>query len=159
MEPIVAHEGVSWTEAGRRARELLERVQIPSPERRLNAYPHELSGGLRQRAMIAIALACRPKVLLADEPTTALDATVQIQVLLLLRELQKDLGMAVIMVTHDVGVASEVSDRIVVMHLGKVVEQGTAVDVLKRPKHAYTQSLLRATLRPDDEMEATSTQV
>jgi peptide/nickel transport system ATP-binding protein len=159
MEPIVAHEGVSWTEAGRRARALLERVQIPSPERRLNAYPHELSGGLRQRAMIAIALACRPKVLLADEPTTALDATVQIQVLLLLRELQKDLGMAVIMVTHDVGVAAEVSDRIAVMHLGKVVEQGTAVEVLKRPQHAYTQSLLRATLRPDDEMETTVTQV
>src|SRR5262249_13158258 len=103
-----------------------------------------------QRAMIAIALACRPKVLLADEPTTALDATVQIQILLLLRELQKELGMAVIMITHDVGVAAEIADRIAVMHRGRIVEQGGGVEVLKRPQHTYTQSLLRATLRPDD---------
>lgn len=149
MEPIVCHEGVSWQDARRRAKELLDRVQVPSAERRLEAYPHELSGGLRQRAMIATALACRPKVLLADEPTTALDATVQIQILLLLRELQKELGMAVIMVTHDVGVAAEIADRIAVMNAGKIVEQGRAVDVLKRPQHSYTQSLLRATLRPD----------
>ena len=114
-EPIVYHEGVSWGAALARAKQLLELVQIPSPERRLQAYPHELSGGLRQRAMIATALACNPLVLLADEPTTALDATVQIQILLLLRSLQKELGMAVIMVTHDVGVAAEISDRIAVM--------------------------------------------
>ena len=114
-EPIVYHEGVSWAAALARAKQLLELVQIPSPERRLQAYPHELSGGLRQRAMIATALACNPSVLLADEPTTALDATVQIQILLLLRSLQKELGMAVIMVTHDVGVAAEISDRIAVM--------------------------------------------
>lgn len=149
MEPIVVHEGVTWDTARQRARELLEQVQIPSPERRLDAYPHELSGGLRQRAMIAIALACKPRVLLADEPTTALDATVQIQILLLLRELQKELGMAMIMVTHDVGVAAEVADRIAVMHRGLIVEQGDAADVLKQPQHAYTRSLLQATLRPD----------
>ena len=108
----------------KRALELFERVRIPSPERRLDAYPHEMSGGMRQRAMIALALACRPKVLLADEPTTALDATVQIQVLLLLRELQRELGLSVIFVTHDIGVAVEVADRIAVMYAGRIVEMG-----------------------------------
>lgn len=150
MEPIVHHEGASWADARARAKELLERVQVPSPVRRLDAFPHELSGGLRQRAMIAIALACRPQVLLADEPTTALDATVQIQILLLLRSLQKELGTAVIMVTHDVGVAAEIADRIAVMRTGKVVEHGNVSDVLKRPRHSYTQSLLRDTIRGDD---------
>ena len=108
--------------------ELFERVRIPSPERRLDAYPHEMSGGMRQRAMIALALACRPQLLLADEPTTALDATVQIQILLLLRELQRELGLSVIFVTHDIGVAVEVADRIAVMYAGRIVEEGTARD-------------------------------
>ena len=99
-------------------------MRIPSPERRLKAYPHELSGGMRQRAMIALALSCRPKLLLADEPTTALDATVQIQILLLLRELQRELGMAVIFVTHDIGVAVEVADQVAVMYAGRIVETG-----------------------------------
>jgi peptide/nickel transport system ATP-binding protein len=148
-EPIVYYRGVSWSAAFTQARQLLDLVQVPSPERRLHAYPHELSGGLRQRAMIATALACNPSVLLADEPTTALDATVQIQILLLLRSLQKELGMAVIMVTHDVGVAAEVSDRIAVMHAGKIVETGSAVDVLKSPRHTYTRTLLEATIRAD----------
>ena len=148
-EPIVFHEGVSWSAALARAKQLLEIVQVPSPERRLQAYPHELSGGLRQRAMIAVALACKPFVLLADEPTTALDATVQIQILLLLRSLQQELGMAVIMVTHDVGVAAEISDRIAVMYGGKIVETGSAIEVLKNPRHTYTRALLQATIRGD----------
>ena len=125
---------------------MLERVRIPSPKRRLDAYPHEMSGGMRQRAMIALALACRPKVLLADEPTTALDATVQIQILLLLRELQREFGMAVIFVTHDIGVAVEISDRIAVMYAGRIVESGTLREVVKTPSHPYTRGLLSSTL-------------
>src|SRR5690606_31255821 len=107
-----------------RALALLQRVRIPSAERRLDAFPHEMSGGMRQRAMIALALACNPQILLADEPTTALDATVQIQILLLLRELQRELGLSVILVTHDIGVAVEVADRIAVMYAGRIVEIG-----------------------------------
>jgi peptide/nickel transport system ATP-binding protein len=127
-----------------RALELFERVRIPSPARRLDNYPHELSGGMRQRAMIALALACRPKLLLADEPTTALDATVQIQILLLLRELQRELGLAVIFVTHDIGVAIEVADRIAVMYAGRIVEIGDCRSVVRTPAHPYTQGLLGA---------------
>ncbi|MBE7243736.1 MAG: ABC transporter ATP-binding protein, partial [Actinomycetospora chiangmaiensis] len=119
-------------------------VRIPSPERRLDNYPHEMSGGMRQRAMIALALACRPQVLLADEPTTALDATVQIQVLLLLRELQRDLGLSIVIVTHDLGAAVEVADRIAVMYAGKIVETGTAHQVVLNPHHPYTIGLLRS---------------
>jgi len=146
VEAIVRHEDVSPAEARRRALELLELVQIPSAKRRLDTFPHQLSGGLRQRAMIAIALACRPQLLLADEPTTALDATVQIQVLLLLRSLQKELGMAMIFVTHDLGVAAEVSHQIAVMYAGRIVESGSVVDVVKRPRHPYTEGLLGSTV-------------
>jgi peptide/nickel transport system ATP-binding protein len=146
VEAIVRHENVARAEAGRRALELLELVQIPSAKRRLDAYPHQLSGGLRQRAMIAIALSCRPQLLLADEPTTALDATVQIQVLLLLRSLQEELGMAMIFVTHDLGVAAEVSHKIAVMYAGRIVESGSAADVVKRPRHPYTEGLLGSTV-------------
>jgi peptide/nickel transport system ATP-binding protein len=141
-ETIAAHEPVTRTAAKQRALELLEMVQIPSARRRLDAYSHELSGGLRQRAMIALALAARPALLLADEPTTALDATVQIQVLLLLRSLQRDLGMAMIFVTHDLGVAMEVSHRIAVMYAGRFVETGSAPDVVRGPAHPYTEGLL-----------------
>src|SRR5690606_29123873 len=123
-----------------------ELVQIPSAERRLKAYPHEMSGGMRQRAMIALALSCRPRLLLADEPTTALDVTVQIQIILLLRELQRELGMAVIFVTHDVGVAAEISDRIAVMYGGRFIETGPVVDVIERPRHPYTEGLLSSTV-------------
>jgi peptide/nickel transport system ATP-binding protein len=143
-EAIRRHEPVSATEARQRALALFERVRIPSPERRLAAYPHELSGGMRQRAMIALALACRPQLLLADEPTTALDATVQIQVLLLLRELQRELGLAVIFVTHDIGAAVEVADRIAVMYAGRIVEEGTVRELIRSPRHPYTQALLRS---------------
>ncbi|SAI70924.1 peptide ABC transporter%2C ATP-binding protein [Bordetella ansorpii] len=145
-ESVVRHEGKSWREGRARALELLELVQVPSAARRLAAFPHELSGGLRQRAMIAMALACRPRLLLADEPTTALDATVQIQILLLLRELQREMDMAIIFVTHDLGVASEISDRIAVMYAGRIVEQGGVRDILRAPLHPYTQGLLGATV-------------
>lgn len=128
------------------ALDMLQRVRIPSPERRMKNFPHELSGGMRQRVMIALALACRPRLLLADEPTTALDATVQIQILLLLRELQKEFGMGVIFVTHDIGVAVEISDRIAVMYAGQIVEEGTTEQVIKDPRHPYTKGLLAANL-------------
>ena len=141
-ETVMRHTSVSRAEARKKALELFERVRIPSPERRLDAYPHELSGGMRQRAMIALALSCDPEVLLADEPTTALDATVQIQILLILRELQRDLGLTVIFVTHDIGVAVEVADRIAVMYAGRIVEMGPVEKVLAHPRHPYTQGLL-----------------
>jgi peptide/nickel transport system ATP-binding protein len=147
-ETIVRHEGISRAAADQRALDLLELVQIPSAKQRLNAYPFELSGGLRQRAVIAMALSCRPKLLLADEPTTALDATVQIQILLLLRRLQKELGMGVIFVTHDLGVAGEIADRIAVMYAGRFIEEGSTREIMRGPLHPYTQGLLGATVHP-----------
>ncbi|WP_447779840.1 ABC transporter ATP-binding protein [Variovorax boronicumulans] len=144
VESIRRHESVNQAEAQQRALALFERVRIPSPERRLAAYPHEMSGGMRQRAMIALALACKPQLLLADEPTTALDATVQIQILLLLRELQRDLGLSVIFVTHDIGAAVEVADRIAVMYAGRIVEEGTARELIRSPRHPYTIALLKS---------------
>jgi peptide/nickel transport system ATP-binding protein len=143
-EAIRRHKKVSKHEARKQALSLFEKVRIPSPERRLDAYPHEMSGGMRQRAMIALALSGTPKILLADEPTTALDATVQIQILLLLRELQKELGLSVVFVTHDIGAAAEVADRIAVMYAGKIVEQGPAVELLSRPRHPYLLALLKS---------------
>ena len=132
-ESVTRHQAsLGATAASARSR-CWKRVRIPSPKRRLDAYPHEMSGGMRQRAMIALALACKPKVLLADEPTTALDATVQIQILLLLRELQREFGMAVIFVTHDIGVAVEIADRIAVMYAGRIVESGMLRDVVHAP--------------------------
>jgi peptide/nickel transport system ATP-binding protein len=148
-ETIVRHQGASWADAETRALELLEKVQIPSARRRLRAYPHELSGGLRQRAMIAIALSCGPRVLLADEPTTALDATVQIQILLLLRSLQKEMGMGVVFVTHDISVAGEIADRLAIMYAGRIVESGPVVKVMRAPLHPYTEGLLASTVRGD----------
>jgi peptide/nickel transport system ATP-binding protein len=145
-ETILRHERISRADADRRALELLELVQIPSAKRRLAAYPHELSGGLRQRAMIAIALSCRPKLLLADEPTTALDATVQIQILLLLRNLQQEMGMGVIFVTHDLGVAGEIADRVAVMYAGRFIEEGPVSALMRGPLHPYAQGLLGATV-------------
>ena len=145
-ETVVRHLGTSFEDAFARAKELFDLVQIPSAKNRLSAYPHELSGGMRQRAMIALALACSPKLLLADEPTTALDATVQIQILLLLRQLQRELGMSIIFVTHDVGVATEIADELAVMYAGKIVEIGDVADVIKKPAHPYTQGLLSSTV-------------
>ena len=146
VEVILAHEAVSHLDARQRALEMLDRVQIPQAKRRFDAYPHELSGGMRQRAMIALALACKPKLLLADEPTTALDATVQIQILLLLRELQKETGMAVIFVTHDIGAAVEIADRIAVMYGGRIAEENSVAGIVQHPSHPYTAGLLGATV-------------
>jgi peptide/nickel transport system ATP-binding protein len=145
-ETVMRHEGKSQSEATARALQMLEVVRIPSARRRLDAYPHEMSGGMRQRAMIALALACRPKILLADEPTTALDATVQIQILLLLRELQREFGMSVIFVTHDIGVAIEICDRVAVMYAGQIVEQGTLSQIVRSPVHPYAKGLLASTV-------------
>ncbi len=145
-ETIVQHEQIGRRAAERRALELLEHVKIPSAARRMKNYPHELSGGMRQRAMIALALACSPAVLLADEPTTALDVTVQIQILLLLRQLQQEFGMAIVFVTHDVGAAAEISDRIAVMYAGRFVETATAREIMRTPQHPYTQGLLASTV-------------
>ena len=145
-EAVRRHAYASRQSAMARALELLKLVKVPSPERRLKAYPHELSGGMRQRAMIAIALACQPALLLADEPTTALDATVQIQVLILLRKLQQEFGMGLIFVTHDLGVAAQIADRVIVMYAGRIVEEGSARDVLRNPRHPYTIGMLASTL-------------
>ena len=145
-EAVQRHQGGSRAEARARALQLLDQVKVPSPAARLNNYPHEMSGGMRQRAMIALALSCSPRLVLADEPTTALDATVQIQVLLTIRELQQRLGMSAIFVTHDLGVAAEVCDRIAVMYAGRIVETGRTEDVLLHPQHPYTQALLASTI-------------
>ncbi len=146
IETIIEHENISRGAAKTRALELLDRVRIPSAARRMQNYPHELSGGMRQRAMIALALACSPSVLLADEPTTALDVTVQMQILLLIRQLQAELGMAIVFVTHDMGVAAEISDRVAVMYAGRFVETGTARQVLRTPSHPYTRGLMSSTV-------------
>jgi peptide/nickel transport system ATP-binding protein len=149
-ECIRVHERSDRRTAQAEALRMLERVQIPQARRRLDAYPHELSGGMRQRAMIALALACKPRLLLADEPTTALDATVQIQILLLLRELQRETGMSLIFVTHDIGAAVEVADRVAVMYGGRIVEEAAVADIVHRPRHPYTAGLLGATVGAAD---------
>ena len=153
VETLVRHRAMTRAEALRRARELLDIVQVPSPERVLGSYPHEISGGMRQRAMIAIALACEPELLLADEPTTALDVTVQAQILWLLRDIQRRLGLAVIFVTHDLGVAAEVADDAAVMYAGRVVESGPVKQLFRSPVHPYTQALLSSIPRMSDQRQ------
>ena len=142
MENILVHEKVGKQEAKRRALELLKLVEIPNAEERLNNYPHQMSGGMRQRAMIAVALACNPKVLIADEPTTALDVTIQAQLMDLLKNIQKKTEMAVILVTHDLGVVANFADRVQVMYAGAVMERGSVHDIFKAPRHPYTWALL-----------------
>jgi oligopeptide/dipeptide ABC transporter ATP-binding protein len=144
VEAIRLHERVGAGEARRRAAELFTRVGIPDPPAGLRAHPHELSGGLKQRVMIAMALALRPRLLIADEPTTALDVTIQAQILELLRELQRELGTAILLITHDLGVVNELADRVAVMYAGRLVEEGTRLEVLGAARHPYTQGLLRA---------------
>jgi peptide/nickel transport system ATP-binding protein len=141
-EQIRAHESVSKAQARTRAVKLLEEVGIPNPEVRIDTFPHELSGGMRQRACIAMALACNPRLLIADEPTTALDVTTQAQILDLMRRLRRTHGSAIIIITHDMGVISEISDRVLVMYGGRAVEQGSKSDVFRRPRHPYTWGLL-----------------
>ncbi len=142
IEAILRHDPVGRAAARRRAVELVARVGIPAPEQRIDDYPHKLSGGMRQRAMIAMALACRPQLLIADEPTTALDVTIQAQILDLLRDLRRELGMAVILITHDLGVVAEVCDDVLVMYGGKVVERASAEALFATPQHPYTIGLL-----------------
>ena len=143
-ESLRLHEGLSAREAERRAVEILTLVGIPAPARRVKEYPHQLSGGMRQRVMIAIALACNPKLLIADEPTTALDVTIQAQILDLMRDLQHRLGSAIMLITHDLGVVAEMAERVVVMYAGRKVEEGGVRDIFARPLHPYTRGLLGA---------------
>jgi peptide/nickel transport system ATP-binding protein len=148
-ESIRLHEGLSRRAAMDRAVEMLRLVRIPTPERRVHDYPHHFSGGMRQRVMIAIALACNPKLLIADEPTTALDVTIQAQILDLLGELKSRLGMAVLLITHAMGVVAETTQRVVVMYAGKVVEEAPVAELFARPRHPYTQGLIRSIPRID----------
>jgi peptide/nickel transport system ATP-binding protein len=141
-ETVQVHQRASRTEAMTRAVEMLRMVQIPEPERRVNEYPHQLSGGMRQRVMIALALACNPEVLIADEPTTALDVTILAQILDLIKRLQQELGMGVVMITHDLGVVAESCDRVLVMYAGRKVEEADVVDLFDRPLHPYTRALM-----------------
>ena len=141
-ETVQLHQKASRADALKRAVEMLRVVQIPEPERRVNEYPHQLSGGMRQRVMIALALACNPEVLIADEPTTALDVTIQAQILDLIKRLQKELGMGVVMITHDLGVVAESCDRVVVMYAGRKVEEADVIDLFDRPLHPYTRALM-----------------
>jgi peptide/nickel transport system ATP-binding protein len=148
-ESVRLHEGLSRAEAMNRAVEMMKLVRIPTPERRVRDYPHQFSGGMRQRVMIAIALACNPKLLIADEPTTALDVTIQAQILDLMQELKDRLGMAVMLITHAMGVVAEVAQRVVVMYAGKVVEEATVEQLFANPRHPYTQGLIRSIPRID----------
>jgi oligopeptide/dipeptide ABC transporter ATP-binding protein len=141
-EAVALHQGLSRKEAWDRAVDMLRRVYIPEPERRAHAYPHQLSGGMRQRVMIAMALSCNPKVLIADEPTTALDVTIQAQILDLMRELQETFGTAIVLITHDMGVVAENADRVVVMYAGRKVEEAPAAELFDNPGHPYTKGLL-----------------
>ena len=148
-EPIHQHRGTPWAKAMDLARGLLEKVAIPDAARRLHTYPHHYSGGMRQRAMIAMALACQPRLIIADEPTTALDVTVQAQILDLLKDLTRETGAALILITHDLGVVARYADRVVVMYGGRVVEQGPARTIYRRPSHPYTRGLLASVPRLD----------
>jgi len=149
-EAIVLHQGLSRRDAAELTAQMLRRVHIPEPEQRMQAYPHQLSGGMRQRVMIAMALSCNPKVLIADEPTTALDVTIQAQILDLMRELQDTLGTAIILITHDMGVVAENADRVVVMYAGKKVEEARADDLFECPGHPYTRGLLGSIPKLDE---------
>jgi len=152
-EAILLHTDRNREQANARALEMLQLVGVNEPEKRLKQYPHELSGGMRQRVMIAMALACEPDILIADEPTTALDVTIQAQILELMQDLQKKLGMAIIMITHDLGVIADMCDEIIVMYAGRVCERGTADEIFYNPRHEYTKGLLRSIPRLDSKNE------
>jgi oligopeptide/dipeptide ABC transporter ATP-binding protein len=150
MEPILLHQGVGKAAARQMAIEMLDLVGIPSPAKRVDEYPHQISGGMRQRAMIAMALSCRPKLLIADEPTTALDVTIQAQILALIKRIKKEIGMAVLMITHDLGVIAETAEDVVVAYAGKAVEYADVLTIFKSPAHPYTQALYNSIPRLTD---------
>ncbi|MFQ5835258.1 MAG: ABC transporter ATP-binding protein [bacterium] len=152
-EAIILHQKVDKREAQFRVIEMLERVGMPSPERRAHQYPHQLSGGMRQRAMIAMSLSCNPDLLIADEPTTALDVTIQAQIMELMERFKKELGMALLLITHNLGVIAEVSDRVVLVYAGKTVEYADVISIFKRPRHPYMMGLLESAPRLDDVSE------
>jgi peptide/nickel transport system ATP-binding protein len=148
-DTLMRHEGLGFEAAKQRTIELLERVGISDPAGRFSAYPHELSGGMCQRVMIAMAIACRPRLLLADEPTTALDVTIQAQIVELLKDLQRQTGMGLVFVTHDFGVVAEIADRVAVMYAGRIVETAPVEDLFRRPSHPYTRALMQCRMRAD----------
>lgn len=152
-ETIAVHNKISKEEIRKKALEILTKVGVSSPERRLKEYPHQLSGGMRQRVMIAMALSCNPSLLIADEPTTALDVTIQAQIIDLMLELKKNINAAIMLITHDLGVVAEMSDHIMVMYAGKVMEYGTARQIFKEPKHPYTEGLLASIPRLDKDLD------
>ena len=153
IESVKLHQGLDDVSAQKKAVEMLSLVGIPDPERRVNEYPHQLSGGMRQRVMIAMALSCNPTVLIADEPTTALDVTIQAQILELIEKLQKEMGLAVIMITHDLGVIAEICDRVIVMYAGQIQEIAPVHELFKNPKHPYTKALMESIPILNEEVE------
>ncbi len=153
METVQNHQGVSKAEARKLALEMMKKVGIPSPEKRMKEYPHQLSGGMKQRVMIAMALMCNPKLLIADEPTTALDVTIQAQILKLMRDLKEETGSAIMLITHDMGVVASMADAIMIMYAGRVVEYGEAKEVFRNPKHPYTVGLLKSIPRLDEKVD------
>ena len=153
MESIMTHMNLSKKEALKRSIEMLDLVGIPSPEKRINDYPHQMSGGMRQRVMIAMALSCHPELLIADEPTTALDVTIQAQILELLYTLREKFNMAVLLITHDLGVVAESADRVIVMYCGRIVEEARVEDIFKNPKHPYTIGLLESIPKIDEDRD------
>ena len=157
MEPIMLHQNCKKKEAWTRAVDVLKRVGIAAPEKRMKEYPHQLSGGMRQRVMIAMAVSCEPRLLIADEPTTALDVTIQAQILELMCELREKMGTAIMLITHDMGVVAETADDVLVLYAGKAVEYGSIEDIFERPKHPYTQGLLNSIPRLDEDVEMLNT--
>jgi oligopeptide transport system ATP-binding protein len=149
-EVLIQHKKMSESQAARTAIELLDRVRIPEPQKRINQYPHEFSGGMRQRVMIAMAMLCKPDLLIADEPTTALDVTIQAQIIELMKELQEGSRAAIVLITHDLGVIAGLSDRVMVMYAGRIVETGTAREIFYDPQHPYTKGLLKSMPRLDE---------
>ena len=157
MEPIMLHQNCGKKEAWTRAVDVLKRVGIAAPEKRMKEYPHQLSGGMRQRVMIAMAVSCEPRLLIADEPTTALDVTIQAQILELMCELREKMGTAIMLITHDMGVVAETADDVLVLYAGKAVEYGSIEDIFERPKHPYTQGLLNSIPRLDEDVAVSYT--
>ena len=157
MEPIMLHQNCGKKEAWTRAVNVLKRVGIAAPEKRMKEYPHQLSGGMRQRVMIAMAVSCEPRLLIADEPTTALDVTIQAQILELMCELREKMGTAIMLITHDMGVVAETADDVLVLYAGKAVEYGSIEDIFEKPKHPYTQGLLNSIPRLDEDVEMLNT--